>query len=103
MKSSFATLISSRCSLLDMLDRMASQLSALRDADQLRDLANSDGVPLSSNDYLGLSTHPGLKDAIAQAAIEDARAASTGSRLLSGNHQRWEELEAEFAGFAGTD
>ena len=28
---------------------------------------------------------------------------STGSRLLSGNSREWEEIEAEFAAFAGTE
>jgi 8-amino-7-oxononanoate synthase len=29
--------------------------------------------------------------------------ASTGSRLLSGNSSQWEEIESEFACFAGTE
>src|SRR5258705_102220 len=82
-----------------MLDRMAAQLSALREADQFRELALPAGIQFGSNDYLGLSTHPRLKEAIAQALEADCRAASTGSRLLSGNHQRWEQVESEFAEF----
>ena len=86
-----------------MLERMAAALSALRAANQFRDLSNSSGIPLSSNDYLGLATHPRLKEVIARAAAEDGCVSSTGSRLLSGNHPRWEELEAEFAAFIGTE
>ena len=80
-----------------MLDRMAAVLSALREADQYRGLTTSSGIPLGSNDYLGLATHPRLKQAIQHALEEDLRVASTGSRLLSGNHERWEQLESEFA------
>jgi 8-amino-7-oxononanoate synthase len=82
---------------------MAADLAALRNADQFRELALPTGIQLGSNDYLGLSTHPRLKIAIARAVEEDARAASTGSRLLSGNHERWEQLESEFAGFLGVE
>src|SRR5690349_2493598 len=85
-----------------MLERMAAALSALRAADQLRDLTVARGIPLSSNDYLGLATHPRLKEAIAAALSKDHRAASTGSRLLSGNHERWLQLESTFAEFLGT-
>jgi len=86
-----------------MLDRMAATLAALRDADQFRDLRSFAGIPLSSNDYLGLAAHPQLKEAIARAVSEDARVASTGSRLLSGNDARWERLESDFAAFVGAE
>lgn len=86
-----------------MLDRMAGRLAALREDDQFRDLRQPAGIELGSNDYLGLSSRPRLRQAIAAAVREDDRLASTGSRLLSGNHQRWENLEAEFADFVGAE
>src|SRR5215831_17191873 len=86
-----------------MLDRLAAILAALRGADQFRDLRSSGGIPLCSNDYLALAMHPELKDAITRAVSEDARVASTGSRLLSGNHTRWEQLESDFAAFVGAE
>lgn len=86
-----------------MLDRMKAELAALRAADQFRELASPTGVQLNSNDYLGLSSHPRLEQAIVRALEKDDRFASTGSRLLSGNHARWEELEAEFAAFVGAE
>jgi 8-amino-7-oxononanoate synthase len=82
-----------------MLDRLKADLAALRTADEFRELAVPAGVQLNSNDYLGLSDHPRLKHAVTQALEEDNQFASTGSRLLSGNHKRWEDLEAGFAAF----
>jgi 8-amino-7-oxononanoate synthase len=86
-----------------MLDRMMAELDALRAADQFRDLAIPTGIQLGSNDYLGLSSHPRLRAAVARALDEDDRFAATGSRLLSGHHRRWEELEEEFAAFVGAE
>ena len=84
-----------------MFERMANALSLLRAAEQLRDLTKPSGIQLGSNDYLGLSNHPSLKSAIIRAIEEDDRFCSTGSRLLSGNHERWDKLETEFARFVG--
>jgi 8-amino-7-oxononanoate synthase len=86
-----------------MRERIAAELSALRQAAQLRDLQSPEGIQLGSNDYLGLSADPRLRAAIEGAVHEDSRIASTGSRLLSGNHPRWEALEAEFASFVGAE
>lgn len=86
-----------------MLERMKVDLAALRAADQFRELAIPKGIQLSSNDYLGLSTHPRLKAAIAGAVEDEGPVSSTGSRLISGNSYRWEELEAEFAKFLGVE
>src|SRR5262245_56962722 len=86
-----------------MLDQMAATLAALRQGDQFSDLRSPAGIPRSSNDYLALAMHPELKDAITRAVSEDARVASTGSRLLSGNDARWEHLESDFAGFVGAE
>ncbi|HEY2384380.1 MAG TPA: 8-amino-7-oxononanoate synthase [Terriglobia bacterium] len=82
---------------------MKAELAALRAADQFRELATPAGVQLNSNDYLGLSGHPRLEQAVVRGLEEDDRFAATGSRLLSGNHPRWEELEAEFAAFVGAE
>ncbi len=49
-----------------------------------------------------VSTHPALRTAVADAIARAERVGSTGSRLLAGNAREWEELEREFADFAGT-
>src|ERR1051326_3537210 len=86
-----------------MFERMNNDLSRLRVADQLRDFIKPSGIQLGSNDYLGLSTHPRLKSAIIRALEQDDRFCSTGSRLLSGNHERWDRLETDFAACAGAE
>ena len=84
-------------------ERMARSLDELREQSQLRSLEILEGINLSSNDYLGLARDSRLKQAVMEAVERAERVGSTGSRLLSGNAREWEELESEFADFAGTD
>jgi 8-amino-7-oxononanoate synthase len=70
---------------------------------RLRSLAEIRGVNLCSNDYLGLAENPALKEAVVEAVRESPRVGGTGSRLLSGHAAIWNELEEEFARFAGTE
>ena len=70
---------------------------------QTRVLAETAGVNLCSNDYLGLSNHPALREAVLEAVSDAARVSGTGSRLLSGHAAVWEELEGQFARFAGAE
>ncbi|MGD0957956.1 MAG: hypothetical protein ABR953_14175 [Candidatus Acidiferrales bacterium] len=87
--------------------RIAAELESLQEQSQFRTLETIDrasgGINLSSNDYLGLATDPRLKRALMEAVAHTESVGSTGSRLLSGNAREWEELESEFAGFAGTE
>ncbi len=57
---------------------------------------NSTWIDLSSNDYLGLSRHPLLAQAAADAA-KTYGTGSTGSRLLSGNSPIFAETELKLA------
>jgi 8-amino-7-oxononanoate synthase len=82
---------------------MRGDLDNLRAQSQLRALENPPGISLCSNDYLGLATDPRLKQAVLDAVARASAVGSTGSRLLSGNSIEWEELESEFARFAGTE
>jgi len=70
---------------------------------EMRSLEVPAGINLISNDYLDLSTHPALREALVEGIARHERVASGGSRLLAGNAREWEELEEEFAAFAGTD
>ena len=81
---------------------MRSELCALETRAQLRSLEINSGVNLCSNDYLGLATDPRLQEAVVEGVRRTSQTGATGSRLLSGNSRHWEELEEEFAEFAGT-
>jgi 8-amino-7-oxononanoate synthase len=86
-----------------MLKEMELELSNLRQRKQLRTLVQLDGVNLGSNDYLGLAGDARLKQAVLEAVENSARVGGTGSRLLSGHEPVWNQLEEEFAGYAGTE
>ncbi|MFJ3583528.1 8-amino-7-oxononanoate synthase [Streptomyces sp. NPDC090127] len=63
--------------------------------------AESEPLDLASNDYLGLTRHPDVTEAAAEAARRWG-AGSTGSRLVTGTtrlHTRLERELAEFCGF----
>jgi 8-amino-7-oxononanoate synthase len=83
--------------------RIDAGLAELASRDQLRRLSTIQGVNLCSNDYLGLSGDPRLRDAVSAALAEGLSVASTGSRLLSGNAEIWGELESEIARFMGSE
>jgi len=83
--------------------RIARELDELRDRSLFRTLDHPAGINLSSNDYLGLASDPRLKQKIEEAVHNSSLSGATGSRLLSGNAREWEELESEFASFAGRE
>jgi len=82
---------------------MVSRLAELKIQSLLRELSVVSGTNLCSNDYLGLSDDPRLKQAVLQALEQCKTVAATGSRLLSGHDVVWDELETAFAAFAGTE
>jgi 8-amino-7-oxononanoate synthase len=59
-------------------------------------------ILLASNNYLGLSTHPKVKEA-AQRALEKYGTGSGGSRLVSGSTDLHRELEERIAAFKKTE
>jgi 8-amino-7-oxononanoate synthase len=58
-------------------------------------------ISFSCNDYLGLSSHPALAEAARQAIAEFGVGAGA-SRLVTGNHPLYDELEARLARLKGT-
>lgn len=80
---------------------LRARLDALAGRDQRRALRNPHGVDLSSNDYLGLSTHPQVRDALIHALSDGTPHGSAGSRLLSGQHPAWTDMEARVAEWQG--
>jgi glycine C-acetyltransferase/8-amino-7-oxononanoate synthase len=97
-------------------DELKSGLRALEEAHLLRRLRRIDSAqgpaidehasaPLlnfSSNDYLGLATHPKLKEAAAK-AIERFGTGSGASRLICGSIAPHHELEETLAAFKQTE
>lgn len=94
---------------------LAARLDAWRAAGLHRQLRRVDSAPgtrievagrallnFSSNDYLGLATHPALK-AAAIRAVERFGAGSTASRLICGSLAPHHELEEALAAFKGTE
>jgi 8-amino-7-oxononanoate synthase len=59
-------------------------------------------LSFSCNDYLNLSQHPAVK-AAAIAAVERYGAGAGASRLVTGNHPLFAELEAKLARLKGTE
>jgi 8-amino-7-oxononanoate synthase len=82
---------------------LETDLAELTARGELRSLEIPAGIDLCSNDYLGLSTHPALCQAVVEAVAQSPRMGSTGSRLLAGNAPEWEEIEKYYATFAGTE
>jgi glycine C-acetyltransferase len=57
----------------------------------------------SLNNYLGLANHPEVRKADAEAAAEYGLAYPMGARMMSGNSDLHEELEAKLAAFVGKE
>jgi len=82
--------------------RVRAHLQQLRERGLLRTLRSPSGTDLSSNDYLGLSKHPAVKERMI-AAVQRDGCGSTGSRLLGGHREAFETVERAFAAFKGTE
>jgi 8-amino-7-oxononanoate synthase len=87
---------------MSFIEKIKSELDSLREQDQFRVLRNQDKnaglLNLSSNDYLGLAAMPGLQEEFYQGVINDPRSeafalSSSSSRLLTGNHPAYTQLE----------
>jgi 8-amino-7-oxononanoate synthase len=78
--------------------RLRAHLDELKREGLLRKRRPPQGIDLSSNDYLGLSSHPFIKERMA-AAVCAMGAGSTGSRLLRGERDCFTALEDRFAAF----
>ncbi len=88
---------------MDRFKPYRDQLDALDKAGRKRRLSIPAGRDFSSNDYLGLSRSPYLKE-VAQTAMANGIAhGSGGSRLLGGNHPEHEALEAFAADHYGAE
>lgn len=80
---------------------IAADLDRLREMGRYRSLRLPAGIDFSSNDYLGLSLHPALRQAAIEALQTGIEIGATGSRLLRGHRQAHEDLESFAAAYYG--
>lgn len=88
---------------MSMFTAHHSHLAALAARDRLRQLTSRRGTDFSSNDYLALAASSRLADAVTDAVARGVPVGSGGSRLLRGNSEEHEALEAEAARFFGVE
>jgi 8-amino-7-oxononanoate synthase len=101
---------------MDSLDQFAKakldQLAGVNLRRELIETARTDGIFLarngrrlmsfSCNDYLGFTHHPAIKEA-ARAALERHGLGGGASRLVTGNHPLYAELEERLARLKGSE
>jgi len=88
---------------MDPFDAQRRDLAQLTERSRSRRLAERAGLDFSSNDYLALAGDPALAGAVRAAIDAGVPIGSGGSRLLRGNHEEHERLEAVAAGFFGSE
>src|SRR3546814_8813401 len=80
-----------------------ADLAGLAAAGRRRALVPRTGIDFASNDYLGFAQSAALRDALADGIARGLPAGSGGSRLLRGNHDEHEALEAHAARHYGSE
>jgi len=88
---------------MSTLDAHREALSLIAQRSRTRALIGRRGHDFASNDYLGLSRSPELRDAVAAALDRGVAIGAGGSRLLRGNDPEHEALETEAAAFFGSE
>lgn len=86
-----------------MHERFEADLNDLADRGRLRSLRGRAGIDFTSNDYLGLAESDELRRAASEAVARGVPVGAGGSRLLRGNHEEHEALEAEAAAYFGAE
>ncbi|TGM86467.1 aminotransferase class I/II-fold pyridoxal phosphate-dependent enzyme [Leptospira licerasiae] len=83
-------------SKLPFFSELPAFFSRLESQNRIRTLDPPSGLDLCSNDYLGLSTHPEVIQALKE-GIDIYGAGSTASRLVRGHRTVFDELENDFS------
>ena len=83
--------------------RWQAEIDRLRHSHRHRALSLPRGVDFTSNDYLGFSRHPAVRDALIAALERDGMVGAGGSRLLRGHHEDHAKLEAFAAAFFSSE
>lgn len=82
-----------------MFDSFERSLKQRKKNNLYRETSVSEGVDFTSNDYLGLSSHPVIREDIIQALKEEVSLSSKASRLLGGTSPWHIEAEEALKGF----
>ena len=85
------------------MQRPTRELQRLERLHRRRALKLPSGIDFTSNDYLGLSRHPALRDAAIAALAADGIVGAGGSRLLRGHWRAHAALEDYAANFFGVE
>jgi len=88
---------------MDKFGPYVKALRSLEDDNRLRGLNSRAGIDFSSNDYLALASASRMKKAVLAAIERGTPLGSGGARLLRGNCEEHECLEAEAAQFFGAE
>ncbi|WP_343559627.1 aminotransferase class I/II-fold pyridoxal phosphate-dependent enzyme [Kiloniella sp. b19] len=83
-------------------DRQRSLQASVLSGDGLIEQGGRRLVNMASNDYLGLASDPQIREAAARAA-QDCGAGVGASRLVTGNHPLFVEVEEKLAALKGTE
>lgn len=87
----------------DKVSSYVTALNVLQSDDRLRSLKPRTGIDFSSNDYLALASAPRMRRAVSAAVEAGTPIGAGGSRLLRGNCEEHESLEAAAAEFFGAE
>ncbi|CAM2068113.1 8-amino-7-oxononanoate synthase [Sulfidibacter corallicola] len=87
----------------DFETRATKRLELLSAKGRHRELRPRSGLDFSSNDYLGLTDHPAIRERLIEALGDGVPLGSGGSRLLRGNTEWHDRAEAELAAFKRTE
>jgi len=86
----------------DKMDRCPFMQVVQGGSDATVVIQGKEKIMIGSNNYLGLTSHPEVKEAAIK-AVEKYGTGCTGSRLLNGNLDLHEQLEHELADFLGKE
>lgn len=85
-----------------LLDELRARLEEIDSAGLHRSLVEPRGIDFSSNDYLGLASHPRLREAILE-SLREGPLSAPASRLLRGTLPEHRDLEERLARFKGVE
>lgn len=89
--------------LAAILADLSAHVDGLREEGLGRRLETPKGLDFSSNDYLALSKHPGLRRQVMDRLAESSAVGAPASRLLRGHLHAHDRLESRLADFKGTE